>query len=114
MGYCRVVDDGTGAELCRFSLRDAGSETGLIVSKIAREAGERWGFHALGLPSHGSMYKDCLPHIQRICHDDTRKLMARGGTADWPNACDTGGATSERPRVDAVAPGPTADCCVVM
>lgn len=74
--YCRVVEDASGDELCRFALRDAGNENGLIVSKIAREAGDRWGFHALGIPSRGTMYKDCVPHIQRMCHDDTRKLMA--------------------------------------
>merc|ERR1712050_163650 len=81
---------GTGAELCRYSLRDAGSETGLLVSKIAREAGGRWSFHALGVPFHGSMYKDSLPHIRRICHDDTRKLMARCGTGDSHGASDEG------------------------
>merc|ERR1712023_626742 len=32
--YCRVVDEASGSELCRYALRDAGSESGLIVSKI--------------------------------------------------------------------------------
>merc|ERR1712107_337686 len=62
--YCRVVDDATQDELCRFALREAGRENGLIVSKISREAGNRWGFHALGIPTRGTMYKDCLPHIR--------------------------------------------------
>merc|ERR1711920_1043915 len=74
--YCRVVDNATGSELCRYALRDAGHENALIVSKIAREAGNRWGFHALGLPCRGRTYKDSMPAIRKICHQDTRRLMA--------------------------------------
>mmetsp|Transcript_119102 Transcript_119102/g.384574 ORF Transcript_119102/g.384574 Transcript_119102/m.384574 type:complete len:244 (+) Transcript_119102:2-733(+) len=62
--YCRVVDGSSGAEICRYSLREAGSLNGLIIAKIAREAGGRWAFHALGLPCNGSMYKDSLPQIR--------------------------------------------------
>lgn len=81
--YCRVVDNTSAGELCRYSLAEAGSESGLIVSKIGREAGGRWGFHALGLPCRGRTYKDSLPQIMQICQQDTRKLMARGGTTDF-------------------------------
>lgn len=83
--YCRVVDGG-GAELCRYALRDAGHENGLIVSKLAREAGGRWGFHALGVPCRGRNYKDSVHDIQRVCVMDTRKLMARGGTVSMDAA----------------------------
>eukprot|EP00440_Ansanella_granifera_P030510 gb/GFBE01033145.1/.p1 GENE.gb/GFBE01033145.1/~~gb/GFBE01033145.1/.p1 ORF type:complete len:425 (+),score=77.03 gb/GFBE01033145.1/:1-1275(+) len=65
--YCRVVDDSSGNELCRYSLREAGSENGLIVSKLAREASHRWGFHALGLPCRGRTYKDSLGQIFEAC-----------------------------------------------
>ncbi|CAK0837065.1 unnamed protein product [Prorocentrum cordatum] len=58
--FCRVVDAADGSELCRYALRDAGRENGLIIAKIAREAGGRWGFHALGLPCRGRTYKDRL------------------------------------------------------
>lgn len=78
--YCRVVDNSSGSELCRYSLREAGYESGLVVSKIHREAGGRWGFHALGLPSKGRTYKDSLPQIKQYCQMDTKKLMQRGGT----------------------------------
>mmetsp|Transcript_56457 Transcript_56457/g.145366 ORF Transcript_56457/g.145366 Transcript_56457/m.145366 type:complete len:437 (-) Transcript_56457:118-1428(-) len=80
--YCRVVNNATGEELCRYSLREAGSETGLIVSKMAREAGGRWGFHALGLPCRGRTYKDSLAQIMAVCGQDTRKLMVRTGS-EW-------------------------------
>merc|ERR1719281_683099 len=35
--FCRIVDDSSSAEMCRYALRDAGGDCGLIVSKIARE-----------------------------------------------------------------------------
>eukprot|EP00931_Biecheleriopsis_adriatica_P037079 TRINITY_DN21286_c0_g1_i1.p1 TRINITY_DN21286_c0_g1~~TRINITY_DN21286_c0_g1_i1.p1 ORF type:complete len:445 (-),score=65.70 TRINITY_DN21286_c0_g1_i1:115-1449(-) len=78
--YCRVVDDATANELCRYALSEAGSEKGLIVSKLNRESDGRWGFHALGLPCRGQTYKDSLPQIFEVCKQDTRKLLARGGT----------------------------------
>lgn len=80
--YCRVIENVSGNELCRYSLTDAGSENGLIVSKIGREQGGRWGFHAVGLPCSGRCYKDSLRYIQSICNQDTRQLMTRGGTLD--------------------------------
>jgi len=80
--YCRVVDNSNAAELCRYSLSEAGMESGLIVSKLAREAGGRWGFHALGLPCRGRTYKDSLPQIRQVCGQDTRKLLLRGDTRD--------------------------------
>jgi len=72
--FCRVVDSSSGAELCRYALRDAGSDNGLIIARIAREAGGRWGFHALGLPSRGTMYKDSLLQIRQACQLKTATL----------------------------------------
>merc|ERR1712056_118502 len=63
--------------LCRYMLREAGSEKGLIIARIAREAGGRWGFHALGLPGRGTMYKDSLPQIRAACQVKTSSLMVR-------------------------------------
>merc|ERR1712176_1430163 len=61
------------------------------VSKIAREAGGRWGFHALGLPCKGRTYKDSLPQLMQVAMQDTKKLMARGTTMslDAPPAYST-------------------------
>mmetsp|Transcript_11297 Transcript_11297/g.28100 ORF Transcript_11297/g.28100 Transcript_11297/m.28100 type:complete len:100 (-) Transcript_11297:418-717(-) len=58
-------------------LRDAGCEQGLIIARIAREVGGRWGFHALGLPGRGTMYKDSLPQIRAACKVKTSSLMVR-------------------------------------
>lgn len=77
--YCRVVDDSTGSELCRYSLREsAGTANGLIISKIAREAGGRWGFHALGIPCTGRTFKDSLPALEKACKVVTAALRPQG------------------------------------
>jgi tellurium resistance protein TerZ len=82
--FCRVVDTTDGSELCRYALRDAGRENGLIIAKIAREAGGRWGFHALGLPCRGRTYKDSLPKIRQTCHLKTSSLvLPETATATW-------------------------------
>merc|ERR1711988_376087 len=75
--FCRVVDNASGAELCRYALRDAGGESGLIIARIAREAGARWGFHALGLPCRGRTYKDSTAQIRAACKVKTSTLMLR-------------------------------------
>lgn len=97
--YCRVVDNVNAAELCNYALADAGMESGLIVSKLKRDAGGRWGFHALGLPCRGRNYKDSLPQIRQICQQDTRKLLVRGETQDLP--------TATQPRQVELRPGQT-------
>jgi len=75
--FCRVVDTCSGAELCRYSLREAGRENGLIVARLAREAGGRWGFHALGVPCRGRTYKDSLPQIRACTSINTSSLVVR-------------------------------------
>lgn len=75
--YCRVVEGASGAELCRYALRDAGTENGLIISRICREAGGRWGFHALGLPCKGRTYKDSLPQLRQATQVKTASLLLR-------------------------------------
>jgi len=75
--FCRVVDSNSGSELCRYALRDAGRESGLIIARIAREAGSRWGFHALGLPCRGRTFKDSLPQLRAACKVKTSSLILR-------------------------------------
>eukprot|EP00931_Biecheleriopsis_adriatica_P094633 TRINITY_DN6825_c0_g1_i1.p1 TRINITY_DN6825_c0_g1~~TRINITY_DN6825_c0_g1_i1.p1 ORF type:complete len:510 (+),score=107.63 TRINITY_DN6825_c0_g1_i1:35-1531(+) len=78
----RIVEDSSESEWCRFNLNEAGNDNGLIIAKIAREAGGRWGFHALGVPCRGTMYKDTLPEVQRLSGVKTSSLMQRGGSVD--------------------------------
>jgi tellurium resistance protein TerZ len=77
--FCRVVDQAgsSASELCRYSLREAGSEQGLIIARLAREPGGRWGFHALGLPCRGRTYKDSLPQIKAAATLKTSSLVVR-------------------------------------
>lgn len=114
--FCRIVDNSSGAELCRYALRDAGSESGLIIARIAREAGDRWGFHALGLPCRGRTYKDSTAQLRAACKVKTSSLMLRshssrsnlGGSQigmDFPSPFDV---TVAAPTKD------DAKCCVVM
>jgi len=80
--FCRVVDEAAQSELCRYSLREsAGNTNGLLIARLAREAGGRWGFHALGLPCHGSMYKDSLPKIRETCGLKTAMLAVHRGAS---------------------------------
>jgi len=86
--FCRVIDNSSGAELCRYALRDAGDESGLIIAKIAREAGGRWGFHALGLACRGRTYKDSLSQLRAASKVKTASLMLRSQSSgslgsDW-------------------------------
>jgi tellurium resistance protein TerZ len=100
--FCRIVDQASSAELCRYSLKDAGSENGLIIAKIAREAGgTRWGFHALGLPCRGRTYKDSLPEVRRVSGVKTASLMLRSATStefqdySTPHAAPTGSSRAQ-------------------
>lgn len=111
--YCRVLDEATGSELCRYALRDAGSESGLIIAKIAREAGDRWGFHALGLPCRGRTYKDSIPQIRQTSKVKTASLMLRTQTSFGDLSNVGGPSLVERP---ASAPGKIPaqqDCCAM-
>lgn len=112
--YCRVVDEATASELCRYALKDAGSESGLIVAKIAREAGDRWGFHALGLPCRGRTYKDSIPQIRQTSQIKTASLMLRTQTS-FGNVSDVGGPPllSERAAPAGVKTPAQTDCCLL-
>merc|ERR1712054_470454 len=112
--FCRVVDNSTGAELCRYALRDAGSESGLIIARIAREAGARWGFHALGLPCRGRTYKDSTAQIRAACKVKTSSLLLRSQSS----GSNLGGQSSEMqalvPSPFEVGAAPSQKCCVLM
>merc|ERR1711939_1070992 len=110
--FCRIVDNSSGAELCRYALRDAGSESGLIIARIAREAGGRWGFHALGLPCRGRTYKDSTPQLRAACNVKTSSLLLRSqssGSNLGESQLDL-----QLPSPFAVAAAPPPKCCVMM
>merc|ERR1711881_681636 len=111
--FCRIVDNSSGAELCRYALRDAGSESGLIIARIAREAGGRWGFHALGLPCRGRTYKDSTAQLHAACKVKTASLLLRSQSS---------GSNLGESQLDLQLPSPfqvasappQKECCVTM
>ncbi|CAJ1449771.1 unnamed protein product [Effrenium voratum] len=115
--YCRIVEDASGSELCRYSLSDAGSDNGLIIAKMAREVGGRWGFHALGLPCRGRTYKDSLPQIQEAASVKTRALMLQGGAMEEMGGyADLGafqGAARDKVVMAHPLPNAETECCSV-
>jgi len=95
--FCRIVDDASGSELCRYMLRDAGAESGLIIARIAREADGRWGFHALGLPCRGRTYKDSLQQVRAACQLKTSSLLLRSHSGSFSSDVSTEASESEVP-----------------
>jgi tellurium resistance protein TerZ len=108
--FCRILDNSSGSELCRYSLRDAGSESGLIIAKIAREAGDRWGFHALGLPCRGRTYKDSLTQLRAASKVKTASLMLRSQST----GSNLGGITSEAALPSPFGAAAQKQCCTLM
>lgn len=108
--FCRILDNSSGSELCRYSLRDAGSESGLIIAKIAREAGDRWGFHALGLPCRGRTYKDSLAQLRAASKVKTASLMLRSQST----GSNLGGIASEAALPSPFDAAAQKQCCALM
>jgi len=55
--FCRLVDEATKKELCKFELREKGSNTGFVMAVISRE-GNGWTVKALGAPTNGRTVQD--------------------------------------------------------
>ena len=55
--FCRLVDEKSGKEICRYELREKGSNTGFVMAAISRE-GNGWTVKALGAPTNGRTVKD--------------------------------------------------------
>lgn len=54
---CRLVDEKTKKEICRYELREKGSNTGFIMAVISRNGGD-WSVKALGVPTNGRTVQD--------------------------------------------------------
>merc|ERR1712072_467628 len=113
--FCRIIDNTTGAELCRYALKDAGNENGLIIARIAREAGGRWGFHALGLPCRGRTYKDSIPQLRAACQVKTSSLLLRSqSSGSLGSSLGSVQTDLKLPSPFEVAAAPPPKCCVMM
>jgi tellurium resistance protein TerZ len=98
--YCRVVECETGEELCRYTLSDAGDRSGLVISRLHRGPGGRFAFHALGVPSTGTMYKDAIPDMQRLARVEQRELQREQNPAmtEQKIPVDIAGSSTSAPR----------------
>jgi len=77
--YCRVFD-ARGDEMARYVLAEGGRESCLIMSRLFREGGARWGFQAIGTFSRGNMWKDALLDMVGIHRMAPRALQLRGSS----------------------------------
>merc|ERR1712039_874435 len=78
--YCRIVDNSNN-ELARYELKEAGSQSGLIIARLFRaESGVRWGFQAIGTFCRGQTWKDSLIDIAPIFHKTAQELQLRGAS----------------------------------
>jgi len=103
--YCRIFD-GSGAELARYELREAGRESGLIIARLFREPGaQRWGFQALGTFTRGSMWKDSLNDLAAVVGKAPRAFQLRGQTTMQFSGAGGEPVTAHAPHAPAVAAG---------
>lgn len=119
--YCRVTDTHRGEELCRYTLTEAGHRSGLIIARLRRGADDRWGFHALGTPSAGTMYKDSIPDMAKISQMDPRELQRKALRSQTTTSLDSwaaprteiAGDTSRVFDTAAGRPVQHKDCCAL-
>jgi len=78
--YCHVVDS-AGNELARYELREAGSQNGLVIARLFREPGDRWGFQAIGSFCNGKTWKDTVPELSAVFHTTPKQLQMRGASS---------------------------------
>ena len=91
--YCRVCSE-DGSELARYVLREARGETGLLIARLFREPGDRWGFQAIGNFCRGRTYKDSLRDMAPLVRQSARDIqkISMASTVEW------GGSASSAPR----------------
>jgi tellurium resistance protein TerZ len=57
--FCRVLDDASKKELCRYTLAEKGRHTGVVMGVLSRAAGT-WSFKAVGTPAEGRTAQDMV------------------------------------------------------
>lgn len=62
---CRLVDDAKREELCRFTLSEKGSHTGVIMAVLSRASGA-WEMKAIGEVANGRTVRDLSSAAARV------------------------------------------------
>jgi tellurium resistance protein TerZ len=57
--FCRVLDDSSSQELCRYTLAEKGGHTGVVMGVLSRGGGA-WSFKAVGTPAGGRTAQDMV------------------------------------------------------
>ncbi|CAK0893341.1 unnamed protein product [Prorocentrum cordatum] len=78
--YCRIFD-GSNNELARYLLREGRNERGLIISRLFREPGDRWGFQAVGQFCRGKTWKDAIPEVVALVKKPATAFQVRSDTS---------------------------------
>lgn len=111
--YCRVTDTYGGEELCRYTLKEAGNRSGLIIARLRRSIDARWGFHALGTPSAGTMYKDSIRDMMQMSKIDPREIQRQAlASRTAPTSESWAAGPTAPPGMVAAAPDEKT-CCAV-
>jgi len=100
--YCRLVTS-DGEEFCRYQLTEAGSEQALIMARLFREPGNRWGFQAVGAPCRGQTYKDSMPAVLQYARTrpsdlGMRSVSSAGSGRPPGDSCRSSGGASDARR----------------
>lgn len=57
--FCRLVDEATKKEICKFELREKGRNSGFVMAVVSRD-GSGWNVKALGVPANGRTVHDLV------------------------------------------------------
>lgn len=57
--FCRLVDEATRKEICKFELREKGRNSGFVMAVVSRD-GSGWVAKALGVPANGRTVHDLV------------------------------------------------------
>lgn len=57
--FCRLLDEATGKEICKYELREKGRNSGFVMAVVSRE-GSSWKAKALGVPADGRTVQDLV------------------------------------------------------
>ncbi len=62
--FCRLVDDLSRQEICRFTLTEKGGHTGVVMSIVQRD-GDGWTMQAIGEAGSGRIARDLVPAVMK-------------------------------------------------
>lgn len=63
--HCRLLDDNARSELCKFTLAEKGSHTGVIMAVLSRKSGA-WEMQAIGSAAQGRTVQDMAQAATRF------------------------------------------------